>query len=166
MQGWLPISLMLESVFPPLFFPSCSGFWHLLKSHFSFLPDIVSLTFVVPGTVSDLVTSEIFPSFLKPSLGEIIPRLICSFPSHICLSWPSNIWFSMSFLLAWHLHYNTYTEEISPLPSLNVLSSIILLYRFPCSCSNNKNVIYFSNYSYSCLISWVNLISRQPRKLG
>lgn len=150
MQGRLPISLMLESVFPPLTVFSIM-FWILASSEesFQFSPKgIVSLTFVVPGTVSDLVTSEIFPSFLKPHLKEIIPRLICSFPFHICLSWLSNIWFSMSFLLAWHLHYNMYTEEISPLPSLNILSSIILLCHFPCSCSDYKNVIYFSNYSF------------------
>lgn len=160
---------MLESVFLPLTVISIM-FWILASSEesfqFFFPKNTVSLTFVVPGTVSHLVTFEIFPSFLKPGLREIIPRLICSFPFHICLSWLSNILFSMSFLLAWHLHFKTYAEEISPLPSLNILSSIILLYHFPCFCSDNKNVIYFSNYSYSSLISWVNLISRQPRKLG
>lgn len=131
-------------------------FWILASSEESFqfsLKNIVSLTFVVPGTVSDLVTFEISPSFLKPGLREIIPRLICSFPFHICLSWLSNIRFSMSFLLAWNLHFKTYAEEISPLPSLNILSSIILLYCFPFFCSDNKNVIYFSIYSYSSLIS-------------
>lgn len=156
MQGWLHTSFMLESVFLPLTVISIM-FWILASSEesfqFFFPKNTVSLTFVVPGTVSHLVTFEIFPSFLKPGLREIIPRLICSFPFHICLSWLSNILFSMSFLLAWHLHFKTYAEEISPLPSLNILSSIILLYHFPCFCSDNKNVIYFSNYSYSSLIS-------------
>lgn len=66
MQGCLPISLMLKSVFPPLTLFSIM-FWILASSEesFQFSPkDIVSLTFVVAGTVSDLVTSEIFPSFL------------------------------------------------------------------------------------------------------
>lgn len=107
-------------------FQSCSGFWHLLKSHSSFLPKTLLFSPLLDPSYSDLVTHKIFPSFLKPCLAALILR-------HISFSLPY-----LSILAFKYLIFNYLPVVLSTAThllkkslfyhSLIIFSSIILFF--------------------------------------